>query len=435
VILRPYQTQILNAFEEHNYRRLIPIIPRRGGKDFVAIQLALRAAVRTPCTILYVLPTYNQARDTIWEGHSFDGIRLLDYFPDEICKKNNSYMKITFKHNGSIIKFCGSDKYDRLRGTNPAGVILSEYAYQHPRVFDVLSPCLAANKGWACFISTPCSKNHFYDLYQFALKNPKEWFSLKLTVDDTKHVEPEELAAEKERFSTERFLQEYYSSFECGMQGAIYAHYIKDMYDEHRIGEVLYDAAYPVHTAWDIGISDATAIIFFQLINNAVNIIGYYENRGEGAPHYVEILKSKPYVYGHHIMPHDTINREWGSGLSRIEQLANYGIHPFRLQKPKRRNDKIEAGRVTIRRVRIDKKECKVLINALQFYHYDYNDKHEIFRDTDGVHDWSSHAADAFGYMSLGIPLISDDFSAQDLDELRMSAVSSLGPRSYGKFK
>ncbi len=68
---------------------------------------------------------------------------------------------------------------------------------------------------------------------------------------------------------------------------------IAKMEDDKQIARVPYDPSLPVSTAWDLGVSDHTAIIFFQQLGRAVNIIDYYEERGQGLPHYVQVIKIK----------------------------------------------------------------------------------------------------------------------------------------------
>ncbi len=46
-------------------------------------------------------------------------------------------------------------------------------------------------------------------------------------------------------------------------------------------------------------------VIFFQQMGRAINIIDYYEERGQGLPHYIQMLQSKDYVYKDHFAPHD----------------------------------------------------------------------------------------------------------------------------------
>jgi len=401
----------------------------------VALRLALRQALKKVCTIYYIFPTFNQARTSIFDGISIDGIRILDYIPDELCKKNASEMKVTLL-NGSIIQFLGSDRYDRLRGTNPYGIVYSEYAYQHPKVFEVSSPILAANNGWAIFASTPYGKaNHFYDLYQEALADPKKWYTLKLTVDDTHHISDENLAFEKKRYSEDMYLQEYFCSFDAGIEGSIYSKYIRKMKEENRIGPVHYDESQPVYTAWDLGSrrSDTTAIIFFQLIASSLHIIDCYENFRQGAAHYVKIIKSKPYVYGGHCLPHDVANFEWGSGFTRIEQLEDFGLEIHRVPRIKLKIHGIEKVRSSFGRIYIDETKCADLLKALNNYHYKWEDSRGRYNDTEPFHDWSSNYCDALMYACTGMHLLQNEFTAEDMDEIRNSAhTAAIGPRSYG---
>ena len=427
---RDYQVPIVDAIEKHGYKRLIPILPRRAGKDMVALRIAYRQAVKKTCTIYYIFPTFNQARTSIWDGISIGGIRILDYIPDEICKKNASEMKITFTHNGSVIQFLGSDRYDRLRGTNPYGIVFSEYAFQNPKVFEVASPILAANDGWALFISTPYGKNHFYDLYQEALKEPERWYTLKLTSDDTKHIKKKALDEERSRLSEEMFLQEYFTSFDCGIAGSIFGSEMKTMKELGRITEILYDPSYPVNTAWDIGYNDPTSIIFFQVIGNRINIIDAYENNLKGADHYVKILQSKPYVYGKHIVPHDIKVHEWGTGLTRVEQLSNFGIDITKSIDASKL-DGIESVRVTLRRVYIDENNCVDLVRSLNHYHYKWDVIRNRFRDKEPFHDWSSNFCDAMRYMSVSMQLLQEDYTVEDIEEMRSTSYT-IGPRAYG---
>jgi hypothetical protein len=47
-----------------------------------------------------------------------------------------------------------------------------------------------------------------------------------------------------------------------------------------------------------------------------------------------------------------------------------------------------------------DANKCKIGLESLQHYRWDYNDKMGEFKNRP-VHDWSSHAADAYRYLSL----------------------------------
>ena len=150
---RSYQLPILDAIENKGYKRVVAILPRRAGKDFTAFNLAIRQCLNKVCVVYYIFPTYSQAKKVIWDSVTNDGKRFLDLIPDElVTSKNGQEMKIRFA-NGSLLQLVGSDNINSLMGTNPYGVIFSEYALQDPRAYQFIRPILAANDGWALFIS------------------------------------------------------------------------------------------------------------------------------------------------------------------------------------------------------------------------------------------------------------------------------------------
>ena len=152
---RPYQVPIIEAIEDKGYKRVLAILPRRAGKDITAFNLCIRALLRKVCVIYYIFPTYSQGKKILWDSITNSGQKILDYIPDELLiSKNSQEMKLKFT-NGSLFQIVGSDNYDSLMGTNPQGVVFSEYALQDSRAYQYIRPILTANEGWALFISTP----------------------------------------------------------------------------------------------------------------------------------------------------------------------------------------------------------------------------------------------------------------------------------------
>ena len=172
---RKYQLPILDAIENKGYKKVLAILPRRAGKDIVAWNIAIRQCIKKVCTVYYIFPTYSQAKKVIWNSITNEGKQFLDFIPRELIEsKNSQEMKINFT-NGSILQLIGSDNIDRIVGTNPYGCIFSEYALQDPRAYQFIRPILAANEGWALFISTPRGRNNFWELYEIAKQHP-DWF-------------------------------------------------------------------------------------------------------------------------------------------------------------------------------------------------------------------------------------------------------------------
>ena len=130
---RSYQLPLLDALENKGYKRVIGVLPRRAGKDICAFNFCIRQCLKKVCIIYYLLPKLTQARKVIWDGIMIDGTSILSFIPPEvIANKNSQEMKIRFV-NGSILQMGGSDSYDRLLGTNPYGIVYSEFSTSDPK--------------------------------------------------------------------------------------------------------------------------------------------------------------------------------------------------------------------------------------------------------------------------------------------------------------
>lgn len=308
-----------------------------------------------------------------------------------------------------------------LMGTNPSGVVFSEYALQDPRAYQYIRPILTANDGWALFISTPRGKNHLWTLYQIAQEHP-DWFCYKLTIEDTKHISMHEIERERSEgiMSEDLIQQEYFTSFQLGVEGAFYAKYLDSMRSKGQISDVPWENGFSVHTAWDLGISN-TSIIFFQVIGQTVRIIDCYSKHKEGLEHYVRILQEKPYTYGKHIFPHDVAVRELGTGMTRVEKLRQLDITATiapRLSVV----DGIEAVRSTLSRVWFDEHKCHDLLRALENYRQEYDAKKRVYKGFP-LHDEHSHYADAMRYLCISLGYTRKETSPEDLERRYQQAM------------
>jgi hypothetical protein len=195
-------------------------------------------------------------------------------------------------------------------------------------------------------------------------------------------------------------------SFKTPVEGSYYGAYISRAYKDKRIlDELSPDPILPVHTAWDLGMDDATTIWFFQLYKNEVRLVHYYENSGEGLPHYARELNlyaiQNDIVYGRHYAPHDIKVRELGTGKSRLEIARSMGLK-FTTVKKLPIIDGIDAVRAMIPRCWFNKIKCARGIEALKGYHKEFDSSRGVFRKTP-VHDSNSHGADAFRTMAVGL--------------------------------
>jgi len=150
---RDYQLPIFKAFFEDKFRRMVICMCRRSGKDLCTWNIVIREAITFPGVYYLVYPTYSQGKKILWSSVTIQGERFLDYIPKQLIEGTNSQEMKVVLTNGSIIQIIGSENPDSIVGTNPRGVVFSEYALQNPIIYALMAPILAANKGWAIFQS------------------------------------------------------------------------------------------------------------------------------------------------------------------------------------------------------------------------------------------------------------------------------------------
>lgn len=442
---RTYQLPVWRYLEgpEPN-KRAVCVWHRRAGKDLMALNLIACKAFQRVSTIWHVFPEFKQARAAIWNGITSEGKPYLSAFPKELVKSmNEQEMRVDFI-NGSKYYLVGSDNYDGLMGTNPAGVVMSEYSIQNPDAWRYISPILVENKGWALFIYTFRGKNHGYDLAQLAKRNPN-WFYDERKAgsgpdctkrhDGTPVMSDEAIQKERESGIPEALIaQEYLNNCDAPLEGAFYAAEMELMKEQKRIGKIPWEPKLPVYTAWDIGIEDLTIIIFFQIHMKEIRIIDLYYSNNQGLPHYAKIMKEKPYAYECAYFPWDLDTREFQTGKSTLDVAKELGLKPkVTPQKPGNASvlDGIEWTRTILSRCWMDEEKSDMLIQALRSYRREEEptkvqftgDKSKITKihKNKPLHDWSSHFCDAFRILAWNYR----DKTKKSWDEFQDKAVDA----------
>ncbi|XYD08817.1 PBSX family phage terminase large subunit [Methylobacterium sp. NMS12] len=194
------------------------------------------------------------------------------------------------------------------------------------------------------------------------------------------------------------------------LDGAIYANEILAATTAKRFTKVPYDPTKPVHTFWDLGRADKTSIWFAQIVGFEFRLIDFYENRGHALGHYLEVLKEralpveqggKGYVYGEHWLPHDARNELLASERTIEQQMWAAG-HRVRITPRLTVAAGIDAARKIFARCWFDEEACADGLQALRNYRFDVDPNTQAFSRAP-LHDWASHAADAFRYFAIGI--------------------------------
>jgi phage terminase large subunit len=426
VIVPNYQPRwYFMPFHDRTQRYACIVAHRRAGKTVACIHDLQRAAATNDSDrphYAYIAPTYSQAKTTAWDY-------LIDAaapFHPYGLKVNQSELKVTYP-NGAEIRLFGSDNFNALRGLSLSGCVLDEYADIDPRAYpSVIRPALSDRRGFAIFIGTPRGHNAFYELhrrslgydedgkFQQSLKD--EWFSSVLKASELVPINDREPNAKERRLLTsdeldkarkdmteELYRQEYECDFEAAIVGAYYGRYLADAERDGRIGVVDYDPAHQVYTAWDIGGDrDATAIWFVQLIGRQICVIDYHEGVGADSAPYAKVVTEKPYSYAGHFLPHDAGPNRTGIDKNYRDFLTDHGLRNITILPSGNVQHGINLTRLLLPRCHFDQSNCHLGIEALKMYRAKYDEKNKTL-GASPIHDWSSHGADAFRYLAVGL--------------------------------
>lgn len=397
----------------------------------MALQIACALAHRRVGNYWHLLPKADQARLVIWNAiNPHTGKRrITEVFPRELVagRLMSQQMIINLKC-GSSIQLGGTDNYDTLVGATPVGITFSEQSRADPGAWSVLRPILAENGGYALFISTPAGNNHFKTLYDYAVTAPG-WFAELLPATKTSVFTEYQLALEKAEYIAQygavegmaRFNTEYMCDFDVPVVGAVFGQEMHDVLRSGRIGNFPWDPRYQVITAWDLGIGHRTAIWCFQIIDGIPRFIDFVQGFGASLDHYVRQLRERPYLYGVTILPHDGRNKELmqPDGLRRADYLRRLGMSGIKVLDRVTFDHRKQATVNLIRRAQFNEATTKEGLDCLRSYHYSQDERRKDF-SVQPVDDWSTDAADAFGYAALGEQYwCADDYTSAYMQRLK----------------
>lgn len=384
--------------------RICTIWHRRAGKDKSLLNVVAIAAWETPGNYLYLLPEQTQAKKIIWRGMDKEGFRFLDHIPEEIRAHTFASELLIELKNGSTIQIGGADNYNAWMGTNPRGIVFSEFSLQDPMAWQYFRPILVENGGWAVFNYTARGKNHGYDLHRLAMADPARWHHSLKTIDDTRLLtgEPVITQAQYQQEITDGMpeaiaRQEFYCDFEASLGGSYYGKEMADARSSNRIGFFPYDPSKMVFTSWDVGL-DANAVWFAQASGSGAVLIDHEEEENTKFSDMCKMITKKPYTYAAHFGPHDIKSRDPETD-TRLNTAASYGID-FTVTPRSSRDEGIERTRQFIPRCRFNEDTTERGRDALNSYERVFDNVLKIFKNQPR-HSWASHSADALRIMAV----------------------------------
>ena len=237
---------------------------RRWGKSRLSISKIIKAAAADrKQRVWYVAPTYQMARQILWDD-------LQEVLPRKwIAKKNDTTMTIVLK-NGSEIALKGADKPDTLRGVALNFVVLDEFQDMKPDTwYKVLRPTLSSTRGGALIIGTPKGFSEFHKLFMIG-QNPEMqakglWKSWQFVTADSPFVPDSEIEAAKNDMDPKSFAQEYLASFE-NMSGRVYYPFDRNVH----VRPLQFNPRLPIWVGQDFNIDPMSSVILQPQPNGEV---------------------------------------------------------------------------------------------------------------------------------------------------------------------
>ena len=390
---REPQLQIHQAVDENRF--VVVVAHRRMGKTVSAINQLIKSAIecgKERPRYAYIAPTYSQAKRVAFDY-------LTHYTRPLDAVANISELRVDFWDRR--IQLYGSENPDSLRGQYFDGVILDEIGDQNPKIWnEIIRPALADRQGWAMFIGTPKGQNHFKDLRDRAASEPG-WALLEFKASQTGIVNQDELNAAKREMGDEKYEQEFECSFSAAVEGSYYGKLVNELETKGQVCKIERDDLCKTYVAWDLGMGDSTSLWVAQTVGQEVRLLDYIENHGQGLDWYVRELTNRGWHKAPQLLPHDVQVRELGTGRSRLEVLQEAGLDCSVVPRLGV-DDGIQAVRRMLPRCWFNVPATKQGLDCIRNYRREFDEKRQVFFDKP-LHDWSSHGADAFRYLAVGM--------------------------------
>jgi hypothetical protein len=162
----------------------------------------------------------------------------------------------------------------------------------------------------------------------------------------------------------------------------------------------LYDPNLPTHCAFDLGFTDATVCIWFQIgKDGSLRLVACEMTTGVDIFYHIEKIHQFPGEVGDVWLPHDARAKNLQTGRSVVEQFLHEEIRPRIVPNHKVR-DGIAAVRRLFPRIHVDEGATGDLLEAMKAYRREWNDNLLIFSDVP-VHDWASDYCDCLRYVAV----------------------------------
>jgi phage terminase large subunit len=187
------------------------------------------------------------------------------------------------------------------------------------------------------------------------------------------------------------------------IEGAYYAKQLRAAREQGRVTALQFDPNFQVLAYWDLGHSDATAIWIVQRVENRVHMLDYCEGVGQAPGYYMNWLRANGYEGAMCVLPHDgaSVHPDNPLAMSYESQMraAGFPVKVVANQGKGAAMQRIDAARRLFPSVWFNEDPTRPGVRALGHYHEKRHEERNVGLGPE--HDWSSHAADAFGLMAI----------------------------------
>lgn len=369
---------------------------RASGKSWGIARMLLLEGIQRPLRIL-ATREYMSAVDS--------SIHTLIKIQIDLLGLHDNYrveQRAIYGSNGTQIRFAGiANHIDAIRSYESIDVTYVEEAEAVSRKsWDVLIPTVIRKPGSSMIISfnPGMAKSETYQ--RWVVNPPPDSIVTKINYTENPFCSSETIAlAEDMKVKDPDGYQNVWLGFPIvSLVDAIYGKELRAAQEEGRITKVPYDPSQPVHTFWDLGRADYTAVIFAQCVAMEYRVIDFFQDSGKSIHDYLKVLQAKDYVYGTDYLPHDARAKQLGSKRS-IEEIMRVAGRRVSIVPRLSVADGISAGRMMWTNCYIDERKCAKLLDALREYRYDPNNPSRLTP----LHDEFSHAGDAWRYMGVSL--------------------------------
>ena len=200
------QRNVINGFADSEHKFGVVSTGRQFGKSLLGQNLMLYWLLKTPSNKgAWISPIYNQSKKVFQE--------IMNASHKIVKHSNKADLTLEFI-NGSTLQFLSAERYDSIRGFSFSHMVVDEAAFiKEIAMQEAIYPTLSALGKKCLIISTPKSKNWFYNAYLKGSNGGSDYISFRGISTDNPHIDDSFILEQSKSLPPEIYKQEYLAEF------------------------------------------------------------------------------------------------------------------------------------------------------------------------------------------------------------------------------